>query len=332
MCKAADMPLLSPSLQLAENSTRSNKYSYGWQRAEILGALINGVFLLALCFSIFLEALQRMFEGPEVKSPHIVVIVGSLGLLSNIVGLFLFHEHGHGHSHGHSHSHASKAEEGHSNAVTTFSSAKKLKNGRSGANGSNNDEISERSPLLPNGSNSTDFPTLPSQQYASQNVAVGGAETPFSEVDDDDGDSNEALDELLVHPARTREAIVRQAYDAGFGSPRNATSEGGIGGHRRTPSFQSSMAKRGRTRTESTSFKNRERSASRGSGHGHEGHEHDHHHDDGDDHDEAEHEHEGHDHDHDHGEEDDEHALGGHSHANMNMQGVFLHVLGDAVG
>lgn len=269
-----------------------------------------------------------MFGNPEVSSPQIVVIVGSLGLLSNIVGLFLFHEHGHGHSHGHSHSHASKAEEGQSNAVTTFSSAKKLKNGHAtGANGSTNGNTNERTPLLANGSSANDFPTLPGQQAASQGVAIGGAETPFSDRDEDD-DEAEALDELLVHPARTREAIVRQAYDAGFGTPR---TEGGFGGHRRTPSFQSGIGKHGRSRTGSASFKNRERSASRGSGH--DGHDHDHTHEDGHDHDEEEHhDHEVHDHDHDHDDEDDEHALGGHSHANMNMQGVFLHVLGDAVG
>lgn len=29
---------------------------------QVLGALVNGVFLLALCFSIFLEAIQRFFS------------------------------------------------------------------------------------------------------------------------------------------------------------------------------------------------------------------------------------------------------------------------------
>lgn len=292
-----------------------------------------------------------MFEAPEVSSPQIVVVVGSLGLLSNIVGLFLFHEHGHGHSHGgggHSHSHASKAEEGHSNAVTTFSSSSAKKSAvKNGPNGSSvvsttdaNGEISERSPLLaPNGNGRNDFPALSSRGGGSQNLAIGGAETPFSDIDDDEN-SIDGLDELLVHPARTREAIVRQAYDAGFGSgsPRNTTHEGTGGfGHRRTSS--SVANKRGRSRTESTSFKNRERSASRGSGHGH-GHAHEHEHghehahEDGDDHDEAEyHDHEGlgDDHDHDHDDADDGHGHGGHSHGNMNMQGVFLHVLGDAV-
>jgi solute carrier family 30 (zinc transporter), member 1 len=92
---------------LTAQNTTNPRYSYGWHRAEILAALINGVFLLALCFSISLEALERFFSTPgewdlhiprprlikfvEVSNPKLVVIVGSLGLASNIVGLFLFH-------------------------------------------------------------------------------------------------------------------------------------------------------------------------------------------------------------------------------------------------
>lgn len=38
--------------------------SYGWQRAELLGALYNGVFLLALSFSVMLDAIERFFK-PE---------------------------------------------------------------------------------------------------------------------------------------------------------------------------------------------------------------------------------------------------------------------------
>jgi zinc transporter 1 len=47
--------------------------------------------LLALCVSIALEALGRFISPPDISQPKIIVIVGSLGLLSNIVGLFLFH-------------------------------------------------------------------------------------------------------------------------------------------------------------------------------------------------------------------------------------------------
>ncbi|KAL1407704.1 Zinc resistance conferring protein [Vanrija albida] len=83
-------------------SPSSAENSYGWQRAEILGALINGVFLIALCSTIALEAIGRIVSPPEITNPRLIVLVGSLGLLSNIVGLILFHEHGHSHG-GHSH-------------------------------------------------------------------------------------------------------------------------------------------------------------------------------------------------------------------------------------
>jgi solute carrier family 30 (zinc transporter), member 1 len=105
------------------NSKASNKmYTYGWQRAETLGALVNGVFLVALCVTIFLEAIQRFVEKPTVSNPKLILIVGCLGLASNILGLFLFHDHSHGpggHSHGesgHAHAHGDgimDAEEGH---------------------------------------------------------------------------------------------------------------------------------------------------------------------------------------------------------------------------
>ena len=72
-----------------------------WQRAETLGALVNGVFLVALCVTIFLEAIQRMVEPQEVQNPKFVCVVGCFGLLSNILGLLLFHDHSHGHGHSH---------------------------------------------------------------------------------------------------------------------------------------------------------------------------------------------------------------------------------------
>ncbi|KAL5357352.1 cation efflux protein [Aspergillus floccosus] len=91
------------AVKVANRETNSKSYTYGWQRAETLGALVNGVFLVALCVSIFLEAIQRLVEPQEVKNGKLVCIVGCLGLLSNILGLLLFHDHSHGHGHGHVH-------------------------------------------------------------------------------------------------------------------------------------------------------------------------------------------------------------------------------------
>ncbi|KAL4071002.1 cation efflux protein [Scleroderma citrinum] len=87
------------AIKLTSQGAADSRYSYGWHRAEILAALVNGVFLLALCFSITLEALERFFSTPEISNPRLIVIVGSFGLASNIVGLFLFHEHSHSHDH-----------------------------------------------------------------------------------------------------------------------------------------------------------------------------------------------------------------------------------------
>lgn len=89
------------AVKVKDSKPADGKYTYGWQRAEIIGALVNAVFLLALCFTIVIEAIQRFFDPPVISSPKLVLIVGFFGLLSNGLGLVLFHEHGH--SHGHSH-------------------------------------------------------------------------------------------------------------------------------------------------------------------------------------------------------------------------------------
>ncbi|KAJ3179256.1 hypothetical protein HDU85_004947 [Gaertneriomyces sp. JEL0708] len=92
------------AIRLAARTTRTPRFTYGLQRAEILGALVNGVFLLALCFTIVVEAVQRYFNPEDIENPKLVLIVGCLGLGINLIGLVLFRGHAHGH-HGHGHDH-----------------------------------------------------------------------------------------------------------------------------------------------------------------------------------------------------------------------------------
>ncbi|KAI1752123.1 cation efflux protein [Xylaria castorea] len=111
----------------------TNRFSYGWLRAEILGAFFNAVFLIALCISIILEALTRFVEPQEVSNPKLILIVGCCGLASNLVGFFVLgghgHDHGHGHDeheeHGHEHVHqhdddVAAAEEGRADPTSAF--------------------------------------------------------------------------------------------------------------------------------------------------------------------------------------------------------------------
>ncbi|CAI4945589.1 CGH_3_HP_G0042970.mRNA.1.CDS.1 [Saccharomyces cerevisiae] len=93
------------AVNVAKNRNPDSTYTYGWKRAEILGALINAVFLIALCVSILIEALQRIIAPPVIENPKFVLYVGVAGLISNTVGLFLFHDNDQEHGHGHGHSH-----------------------------------------------------------------------------------------------------------------------------------------------------------------------------------------------------------------------------------
>merc|ERR1719244_2063445 len=74
-----------------------SKNTFGWARAEVVGALVNAVFLVALCFSITVESLKRFYANEEIHRPQLIFWVGVGGLVVNLVGLLLFHEHGSGH-------------------------------------------------------------------------------------------------------------------------------------------------------------------------------------------------------------------------------------------
>ncbi|XP_029352102.1 zinc transporter 1a isoform X2 [Echeneis naucrates] len=102
------------AVRFAEKTHATKKNTFGWVRAEVMGALVNAIFLTALCFTIILEAIERFTEPHEIESPVVVAGVGAAGLLINLLGLCLFHGQasgGHGHSHG-GHSHGSKSKRG----------------------------------------------------------------------------------------------------------------------------------------------------------------------------------------------------------------------------
>ncbi|XP_014662054.1 PREDICTED: zinc transporter 7-like [Priapulus caudatus] len=83
---------------------KTDKFTYGYVRAEIIAGFVNALFLLFIAFFIFSEAVERAVEPPEVKHERLF-LVSVLGLLVNLLGIFVF---GHGHSHGdgdHGHSH-----------------------------------------------------------------------------------------------------------------------------------------------------------------------------------------------------------------------------------
>ena len=100
------------AMLISEHAKSPQDFSFGWARAQLLGAFFNGVFLLALGVSIFLQTIERFISIEHVENPKLVLIMGCIGLTLNIISaVFLHgdhahHGHAHGHSHGHSHAHA----------------------------------------------------------------------------------------------------------------------------------------------------------------------------------------------------------------------------------
>ncbi len=64
--------------------------TYGYQRWEILAALINGALLFAIAIAVVYEALERI-RSPEPIEAGLFLAVACAGLVSNLVALRLLH-------------------------------------------------------------------------------------------------------------------------------------------------------------------------------------------------------------------------------------------------
>lgn len=255
-----------------------------WQRAETLGALINGVFLVALCLSIFLEAIQRFVEPQEVSHPKLVLIVGSFGLASNIIGLFLFHDHGHGgHSHG-GHDEHSHAEEGHSHGVDAHDHAVA-------------DESGNVADVLPQ--NRVAFPSNLTQQTERRRSSVSKKMKRHSRSQ---SRNYSTLDEIYVHPSSFRHSIIEssRAHDNDEADDEEddevaveaPTEQSPLLGKSDNHDMHSHNHSNGISKKDHhKDHKHKQPREASSGGHGH-----------------------------------------GHSHGDLNMRGVFLHVMGDALG
>lgn len=76
------------SVRLSTKDCSTN--TFGWARAEVVGALINACFLFALCFSITVQAIQRFLILERIKDPKLILLVGGVGLTINILGMIIF--------------------------------------------------------------------------------------------------------------------------------------------------------------------------------------------------------------------------------------------------
>jgi zinc transporter 2 len=89
--------------------------SFGYHRAEVLGALTSIMLIWGIIIYLFIEAIHRVIH-PEPIDGEIMLITAVVGLVCNIISIFTLHDFkgGHNHSHDHGHVHGeSKKEDGH---------------------------------------------------------------------------------------------------------------------------------------------------------------------------------------------------------------------------
>ncbi len=75
------------------------KYTYGYQRAEIVGAIMSVLLLWLLTGIILYQAVRRLFHPEDVKGMEMFAIA-SCGLGVNVIMGVILAQSGHGHSHG----------------------------------------------------------------------------------------------------------------------------------------------------------------------------------------------------------------------------------------
>jgi zinc transporter 2 len=92
------------------------RLTYGYHRAEVIGALCSILIIWVLTIWLVVEAVER-FHNPEKIDGLIMISIASCGLLFNLImsrvltsedlpHRLLEHHHDHNHSHSHSHSHS----------------------------------------------------------------------------------------------------------------------------------------------------------------------------------------------------------------------------------
>jgi cobalt-zinc-cadmium efflux system protein len=84
---AAGITLALAAAQLARRPP-SLRRTYGWHRAEIIAAALNGLLLLAVAIYVVAEAIGRLREPAPING-LVVISVATIGMIANAAGLLL---------------------------------------------------------------------------------------------------------------------------------------------------------------------------------------------------------------------------------------------------
>ncbi|XP_014383549.1 PREDICTED: zinc transporter 10 [Myotis brandtii] len=69
----------------ASTITRNRKSTFGFLRADVVGAFGNSIFAVALMFSILVEAIKRYINPQKTEAALLVLLAGIIGLFFNVL-------------------------------------------------------------------------------------------------------------------------------------------------------------------------------------------------------------------------------------------------------
>jgi cobalt-zinc-cadmium efflux system protein len=73
---------------LISRRKQNSSKTFGYKRAEIIAAFINGVILIGISIYLFVEAIGR-FSAPQPIHGKLMFIVSLIGLISNLVSMII---------------------------------------------------------------------------------------------------------------------------------------------------------------------------------------------------------------------------------------------------
>lgn len=88
----------------AKKHESSERFSFGTGKVSVLGGYTSAVALGIVALLMFVESLERLFN-PQAIQFNEAIIVACIGLVVNVVSMFLLGEHHHHHDHSHDHEH-----------------------------------------------------------------------------------------------------------------------------------------------------------------------------------------------------------------------------------
>ncbi|XP_047375784.1 zinc transporter 10 isoform X2 [Sciurus carolinensis] len=74
----------------ASSIKQHRKSTYGFLRADVVGAFGNTIFAVALMFSILVEAIKRYITPQKTEEPLLVLSAGVIGLFFNVLNYVIF--------------------------------------------------------------------------------------------------------------------------------------------------------------------------------------------------------------------------------------------------